>query len=154
MRPTSVVAIWIAGLLTVGIVWGSPTGQRDVSLQGPVIQHAPHGIRIVVHLGFAPTSSALPPEALPVLDQVGRLLKDDLLHQYTIAIIGHANDSVYVDVNWLLAGLRALAVQQYLVQYHGIAATRLSVSSRGESSPHDPVNPQAAVNRYIEFVSQ
>src|SRR5438132_12902979 len=114
------VQSWIAWVGVLGVICVHASGWA----QGPVLQHTPQGVRITVQLGFAPQKHELPPTAARVLDQVGRMLKDDVLHYRTIAIVGHANDSEYVDVNWVLSERRALAVQQYLVQHQSIPMTR------------------------------
>src|SRR5262245_34313276 len=140
------------------IVWGAVLGVLCMHgrgwAQGPVWQQTPQGVRITVQLGFAPQTHELPPKAARVLDQVGRILKDDVLHARTIAIVGHANDSEYVDVNWTLSERRALAVQQYLVEHHSIPITRLLVVAKGEGEPLDRANPRSERNRCIQFLSQ
>src|SRR5947209_17617145 len=113
MKRRRHVHAWIAWVAVLGVLCVHASGWA----QGPVLQHAPQGVRITVQLEFAPQTHELPPTAARVLDQVGRMLKDDVLHQRTIAIVGHANDSEYVDVNWTLSERRALAVQQYLVAH-------------------------------------
>ena len=142
--------VW-TGVLGVALIRASGWA---TSVQGPVIQHSPQGLRITVHLGFASQAHEFPPAAWRVLDLVGRMLKDHVLYHRVITIVGHANDSEDGEVNRELSAHRALAVQRYFVEHHGIAATRLPVVARGEAAPLDRENPQAALNRRIEFRSQ
>ena len=144
---------WVVWMVAIGIAVVEASGGA-MPIQGPVLQQSSQGLRITVSLGFAPQADDLPPAALRVLDQVGRMLKDDVLYHRVIAIVGHANDSEYVDVNWELSARRALVVQRYLVEHHGIAATRLLVVAKGEGEPLDRENPRAVLNRRIEFLSQ
>ena len=55
------------------------------------------------------------------LDQLARMLQNDITHDRAFTLIGRANDTQYIDQNWWLAKARAQAVQTYLVQRHNIA---------------------------------
>src|SRR6266446_870854 len=52
-----------------------------------------------------------------------------------------------------LADARAVAVQEYLRDAHGLAPSRLRVVGRGKAELYDPDHPYDASNRRVEFVN-
>jgi outer membrane protein OmpA-like peptidoglycan-associated protein len=84
--------------------------------------------------------------------------KIDLLKKYPKAKVlleGHTDDSGSNTYNYDLGLERAKAVKTYLVR-HGIAANRLSVSSKGKTEPAIPNADEASkrYNRRVEFILQ
>ena len=64
---------------------------------------------------------------------------------------GHADARGKEDYNANLSDKRAQAVMDYLVDEHDIDPDRLEWTGKGESEPYDPANPDADVNRRVEF---
>jgi outer membrane protein OmpA-like peptidoglycan-associated protein len=84
--------------------------------------------------------------------------KVDLLKKYpkaNVLLEGHTDDSGNDSYNYKLGLERAEAVKVYLVR-HGIAASRLSVSSKGKSEPVIPNADESSrrYNRRVEFILQ
>ena len=121
---------------------------------GPVIQESPQGTLISVDLQFADGQHVLDVEAQQLLDKIGRMLDDAILYGRPVTIIGHANDTDYIDLNWQLAKQRAMNVRNYLVSVHGIDLQRLSIAAKADHYPADSANIKAHFNRRIEFLSQ
>lgn len=69
-----------------------------------------------------------------------------------IEVVGHAAkaDAESVDSVWRLAGERAYAVMEYLVNECGIERERIRLVNNGDNEPRDPSNP--ALNRRVEVI--
>jgi chemotaxis protein MotB len=91
----------------------------------------------LVEAGFFDTGEAEPrPEALPIIDTLGRMLADSTNH---IRIEGHTDDRPIrtnrFPSNWELSTARATWLVAYLVQEFGIEPDRLSAAGYGEFRP-------------------
>lgn len=99
---------------------------------------------------FAFDSADILPAARPQLDAVAEGIKL-LAPESTVTVEGHTDgvgDDAY---NLKLSRLRAHAVRDYLVQRHGIEPTRLKTVAYGEGRPIEGSDPNAAVNRRVQF---
>ncbi|WP_427913443.1 OmpA family protein [Ramlibacter sp. MMS24-I3-19] len=99
---------------------------------------------------FAFGSADILPEARTQLDALARGIK--LLPQDRAVLVEGHTDAVGDDeYNLELSRARARAVRDYLVQHHGIAASRLKTVGYGEARPVEGADPYAAVNRRVQF---
>lgn len=90
----------------------------------------------------------LKPAAKAVLDNVAKLMKDN--PDLKIKVNGYASREGNPEANQILSDRRASTVVNYLVS-KGVAASRLKAAGLNTS---DPISPQLAPNRRIDFVAQ
>jgi len=102
---------------------------------------------------FAWDSAQLAPEAHRLLDTLAEVLQDALLADKVIRIEGHTDSAGSEAYNRRLSYRRALAVQQYLVEAHGLPRSRLPVVGKGKADLYDLAHPLAPSNRRVEFVN-
>lgn len=102
---------------------------------------------------FALDSAQLSPTARQFLDTLASVLQDDLMAKKVIRIEGHTDSLGSDEHNLLLSHRRALAVQRYLHEHHGIALQRLAVMGKGKYELYDTARPNDAVNRRVQFVN-
>lgn len=99
---------------------------------------------------FAFGSADILPAARTQLDALADGIK--LLEPASVVTVEGHTDAVGSDAyNLELSRARARAVRDYLVQRHGIDATRLKTVGYGESRPVEDADPYAAVNRRVQF---
>jgi outer membrane protein OmpA-like peptidoglycan-associated protein len=99
---------------------------------------------------FAFDSTDILPAARVQLDALADGIK--LLAPESIVTVEGHTDAVGADAyNLELSRGRARAVRDYLVQHHGIDAARLKTVGYGEGRPLEGTNPNAAVNRRVQF---
>ena len=99
---------------------------------------------------FAFDSADILPAARTQLDALAEGIK--LLAPESIVTVEGHTDAVGSDAyNLELSRVRALAVRDYLVQRHNIDAARLKTVAYGESRPIESSDPNAALNRRVQF---
>ncbi|RZL91132.1 MAG: OmpA family protein [Variovorax sp.] len=99
---------------------------------------------------FAFDSADILPAARAQLDALADGIK--LLEPKSIVTVEGHTDAVGSDAyNLELSRVRARAVRDYLVQRHGIDAARLKTVGYGEGRPIEDAEPNAAVNRRVQF---
>jgi outer membrane protein OmpA-like peptidoglycan-associated protein len=99
---------------------------------------------------FAFDSADILPAARTQLDALAEGIKL-LPRESTVTVEGHT-DAVGSDAyNLELSRVRARAVRDYLVQRHGIDAARLKTAAYGEARPIEAFDPNAALNRRVQF---
>ena len=99
---------------------------------------------------FAFDSTDILPAARTQLDALAEGIK--LLPPGSIVTVEGHTDAIGSDTyNLELSHGRASAVRAYLVQHHGIEAARLKTLGYGEERPLEGSNPNAAVNRRVQF---
>lgn len=114
-------------------------------------------ITVVGDLLFDSGKAKIRPEAYPLLNKVGQVLKDNML-EFNVGIEGHT-DNVPIQrsgwkSNWELSTARALSVLHYLVNKEGINPERLSAIGYGEYRPVDTNETKDGrkQNRRVEIV--
>lgn len=108
----------------------------------------PSGFALPVQFAF--DSAKILPQATRQLDAVAEGIK--LAGSGTkVTIEGHTDAVGSAQYNKGLSHRRAVAVKEYLVQYHGIAPTQLRTVGLGMNRPFDESNPFAGENRRVEF---
>ena len=99
---------------------------------------------------FAFDSADILPAARTQLDALAEGIK--LLAPESIVTIEGHTDAVGSDAyNLELSRSRARAVRDYLVQRHGIDSARLKTVAYGKTRPIEGSDPNAAVNRRVQF---
>jgi outer membrane protein OmpA-like peptidoglycan-associated protein len=99
---------------------------------------------------FAFDSAQIVPAARSQLDALAEGIKL-LAPERIITVEGHTDAAGSDAYNLQLSRARANAVRDYLVQRHGIDAARLKTVAYGESRPIEGTDPNAAVNRRVQF---
>lgn len=106
-------------------------------------------------LFFKIGSADILPEAFPVLEQVGNVLKE---RAYPLRIEGHTCDlpinSVQFPSNWELSAIRAVRVSRHLINKVGYRPELISIAGYGEYQPLVPnINEEnRAKNRRVDIV--
>jgi flagellar motor protein MotB len=104
---------------------------------------------------FAPGDDRVSPDALPVVDRIGAVLRG-IPNQINVA--GYADATPIRDRrfrnNWELAAARGFTLLDLLTSRSGLAEERLSVASYGSRDPQEPNTSPAgrASNRRAEIV--
>ena len=98
-------------------------------------------------------SAQLAPAAHRLLDTLAEVIQEALMADKVIRIEGHTDSAGSDAYNQRLSYRRAMAVQQYLVDAHGLPRARLPVVGRGKAELYDPAHPFAPSNRRVEFVN-
>ena len=96
-------------------------------------------------------STAVVPKSLPLLDSVGEMMTLPDVQGRSIVVEGHTDAKGTETYNDDLSRRRAAAIKRYLVDSFGLDASRLVVTGKGETRPHDREDPHAAVNRRVVF---
>jgi outer membrane protein OmpA-like peptidoglycan-associated protein len=96
---------------------------------------------------FATDSAQLTPQAMAVLDELGRALSNRQLSDYRFRIEGHTDTVGTPDYNRTLSEQRAEAVVAYLTTKFGVAASRLQPIGMGEQGLLVPTPPQTPEER-------
>ena len=99
---------------------------------------------------FAFDSADILPAARTQLDALAegiKLLAPDSI----VTVEGHTDAVGAAAYNLELSRVRARAVRDYLVQRHGIEAARLKTVAYGESRPIEGTDPNASLNRRVQF---
>lgn len=99
---------------------------------------------------FAFDSADILPQARTQLDALAKGIKL-LPTDRAVLVEGHTDAVGDDDYNLELSRARARAVRDYLVQHHGIEASRLKTVGYGEGRPVEGSDPYAAVNRRVQF---
>ena len=99
---------------------------------------------------FAFDSADILPQARTQLDALAKGIKL-LPRDRAVLVEGHTDAVGDDDYNLELSRARARAVRDYLVQHHGIDASRLKTVGFGEARPVEGSDPYAAVNRRVQF---
>lgn len=116
----------------------SSDGQREENLFAMRIQ-------------FEFDSTAVVPDSLPLLDSVGEMMSLPNVDGRSIVVEGHTDAKGTELYNSDLSRRRAVAIKSYLVDSFALEPSRLVVTGKGETQPHDPDEPLAAVNRRVVF---
>jgi chemotaxis protein MotB len=114
-------------------------------------------ITVVGDLLFDSGKAKIRHEAYPVLDKVGRVLKENV-PQFNVGIEGYTDDQPIKlsawKSNWELSTARALSVLHYLVNEERISPNRLSAIGYGEYHPvaTNDTREGRQLNRRVEIV--
>lgn len=110
---------------------------------------APSAFGLLINFEYG--KATINDEAKAYLDAVGGMLKLEQAANKSLLIEGHTDASGSEKYNQYLSEQRAKAVRDYLINNYGIELTRLYSVGQGELRLHDSTNPNAAINRRVEF---
>ena len=138
--------VWATGGLSLKIAF-----PEEEPVPVPVVVAPPpqkHFVLRNVYFDF--DHDSLRPDAIPILDDVVRDLKED--EEITIVAEGHADSKGSEKYNMGLSRRRAERVKKYLVE-HGVADSRIRVEAAGETKPvASNATPEGrAKNRRVEI---
>ena len=104
---------------------------------------------------FATGSAALTPQAMGVLDRLGRALSDQSLASYHFRIEGHTDTVGTREQNKTLSDLRAATVVDYLADKFHVDRGRIQAVGMGEDGLLIPTGDQTPEprNRRVQVVN-
>ena len=138
--------------LTRGISRGLVfTGRKPDAAAKPAPESAPAPKAFGMAIEFAFNSAEISPKSVASLDQIGAVLSQNRAIEFSITIVGHTDAAGSQAYNQRLSERRAAAIKAYFVDRHGVDPARLATEGRGETKLIDPVDPNGAVNRRVEF---
>lgn len=91
------------------------------------------GSRTLDGLDFPSGSTTLPDKDYPSLDELAQWLKAN--PKLKVAVVGHTDASGGLDVNIAISKKRAMSVRQYLIDKHGVSASRIEAEGAGYLAP-------------------
>ena len=119
---------------------------------------APEGLilRVKDFIAFHSGKAAIQDKFKPILDKIGRIVKDKTL---TVEVSGHTDNlplkkGVAFSSNWSLSSARSVKVVEYWIKKYKIPAGRLSATGYAYGQPIDNNNTLEgrAKNRRVEFL--
>jgi len=142
VNPQDVAAV-LGKTRSISLLDDAPAGRAKPSTDS-------HADALSLPVRFAFNSANIVPSARAQLDALAEGIKL-LAPQRIVTIEGHTDAKGSDAYNLELSRVRAHAVRDYLVQRHGIAAARLKTVAYGESRPINGSDPNAGVNRRVQF---
>lgn len=109
-------------------------------------------VSLQIRFGF--DSAALTPQAIAVLDNLGRAMNSPVLALYRFRLVGHTDGVGEAEYNQRLSERRAAAARDYLMQRWGIDAARLVAEGRGLRELADKADPASAANRRVQVINE
>lgn len=115
----------------------------------------PGAAAISLTVTFASGSAELGPEAMGVLDNLGKALGSTRLAGYRFRVEGHTDSVGTAAMNQALSERRATAVRDFLLRRHGVDPARIEASGLGETQLLVPTGDEAAEprNRRVQVVN-
>lgn len=136
---------------TVATTSAAPAAKRPAaSAPAPHDEPEAPASALSLPVRFAFDSADILPAARSQLDALAKGIKL-LPADRAVVVEGHTDAAGDDDYNLELSRARARAVRDYLVQHHGIDASRLKTVGYGERRPVEGTDPYAAVNRRVQF---
>ena len=123
----------------------------ETVIDQPLEQRVEAADSVGLPIKFAYNSDRILQESKPYLNEVGKMLSLQEFAQEKLVVEGHTDASGSENYNQYLSERRAKAVKRYLMTNYQVSAERLFVTGMGESSPLPGLNPNAGVNRRVQF---
>jgi outer membrane protein OmpA-like peptidoglycan-associated protein len=142
-----------APAVTATLVAPAAPAPRPAAPSTPAPVPAARAYAFTTRIPFAWNSAQLAPDAHRLLDTLAEVLQEAPMADKIIRIEGHTDSAGSDAYNQRLSYRRAVAVQQYLVNAHGLSRSRLPVVGRGKADLYDPAHPLDPRNRRVEFVN-
>jgi outer membrane protein OmpA-like peptidoglycan-associated protein len=98
-------------------------------------------------------SSAITPEALPILKKLGEALSDDRLKGSVYLVAGHTDAKGSAAYNLGLSDARAKSVREFLIEKFHLDPKQLVAVGFGEEQLKNSEDPLAAENRRVQVVN-
>jgi outer membrane protein OmpA-like peptidoglycan-associated protein len=121
----------------------------------PAAQPPAEAPSISLTVQFATGSAALTPQAMRVLDELGKALLSEDLRPYRFRIEGHTDTTGSRAVNQALSERRAASVRSYLTQNFGVESDRLVAIGLGQTrlAVQTPDGVEEPRNRRVQIVN-
>lgn len=126
---------------------GVPSGPTQPAAADPRPQ-----VSLQIRFGF--DSAALTPQAMAVLDNLGRAMNSPALQLYRFRLVGHTDAVGSEAYNLQLSQRRANAARDYLVERWTIDPIRLEAEGRGFRELFDPRDPMSPANRRVQVINE
>ena len=127
---------------------------RSISFKKPSQSNTPvadvKSVAMPVLFHFGKTT--ITDESIQYLDNVGKMLMSESYTERQLVVEGHTDAVGPTGYNQRLSELRALAIKDYLVEYHGVEPQRLKPVGKGEAALYNTINPNSRENRRVEFM--
>ena len=145
----------IKSLTPHGNLTGAQRGIKSVKPSTTVAPPAADVPSVSLSVQFATDSADLTPQAMAILDELGRALTSQQLAQYRFRIEGHTDTVGSPGYNRALSQRRADTVAAYLGQKYAVASARLEPVGLGEQGLAVPTPPQTdnAQNRRVKVIN-
>ena len=98
-------------------------------------------------------SSAITPEALPILKKLGEALSDDRLKGSVYLVAGHTDAKGSAAYNLGLSDARAKSVREFLIEKFHLDPKQLVAVGFGEEQLKNSEDPLAAENRRVQVMA-
>jgi len=108
-------------------------------------------LSIGLPIKFEYNSASVRDESKSFLNEIGKMLTMPSFVDEKLVIEGHTDARGSENYNQRLSARRARSVKKYLVNKFNIAEERMVVAGMGESQPLPDVDPNAAINRRVQF---
>jgi outer membrane protein OmpA-like peptidoglycan-associated protein len=141
--------------LTPTSTHGATRGIRVGSVPPTATQPAATAPAVTLMVQFATGSADLTPQAVQVLDQLGRALTDQSLAGYRFRIEGHTDTVGTREQNKVLSDRRAATVVDYLAEKFHVDRARIQAIGMGEDGLLIPTGDQTPEprNRRVQVVN-
>jgi OOP family OmpA-OmpF porin len=136
-----------------------PSGTRGVLRIGPQgtaspVERAAARPEATLQVRFGFDSAQLTPQAIEVLDNLGRALSSPSLALYRFRLVGHTDAQGTEAYNVNLSQRRAEAVRAYLMERWNVDSSRLVPEGRGFRELVDKSNPLSPANRRVQVINE
>jgi outer membrane protein OmpA-like peptidoglycan-associated protein len=145
----------IKSLTPKGNLTGTQRGIKSVKPATTDAEPATSVASVSLSVRFATDSAELTPQAMAILDELGRALTSQELAQYRFRIEGHTDTVGSPGYNKTLSQRRADTVAAYLAQKYAVPSARLEPVGLGEEGLAVATPPQTdnAQNRRVKVVN-
>lgn len=127
------------------------SGAQNVAATTDEPDAASESVGLGFNLQFAFDSVELLPESKPYIDRLGEVISAVENQEKALLIMGHTDATGSDNYNASLSERRAVSVKNYLTTTWNIDASRLQIQGAGENQPLEGTDPNAGVNRRVEF---
>jgi outer membrane protein OmpA-like peptidoglycan-associated protein len=132
----------------------APRSGQSAPTSSPTAQNKAKGLSSInLNVQFRTNSAELTPEAVHILDDLGRALSSETLAPYRFQIVGHTDAPGSADLNKVLSQRRAQAVVDYIVTKYGVSPERLDAFGVGSEDPLVPTSKSEWHNRRVQIVN-
>ena len=127
-----------------------PAMKPDEAIKRAETKEAPS---VDLEIFFDYKSAQITPQAMAILNTLGRALSDARLADDAFLIAGHTDAKGGADYNLELSQRRAESVRQFLVANYRIDAAKLIAKGYAFQHLRNPKDPLAAANRRVQIVN-
>jgi len=136
---------------TRGVLRFRPQGGPPSPTQPAAVDTRPQ-VTLQIRFGF--DSATLTPQAIAVLDNLGRAMNSPALQLYKFRLVGHTDAVGTEAYNLSLSQRRANAARDYLMERWAIDSIRLEAIGMGFRELADPKEPTSPANRRVQVINE